>query len=461
MYPYNNLTSAQPPDSPASMSLDRSTPYKGPADRRLLVDGVVAADAPTIETDWLEVKRHADLSSKAWQGELGVQILGFANRDPSRAQRVVGGYAYIVVGAAPGDVRGVDQVDPAILEDTIGRFVGRGEHAPGWEPFYVSVDERSVLVIVVEPPRHGTPAAPLRATYARGNQTVHEGRLFVRRGGKTTEASASEVDHLFARATGAARKLEIDVVAEPQSTVVPLDLSASAVDRWCAQERRRLLRRGRAPSFLGELGKASRLIGAMHSGEYRSEDEYAREIDKYLAEIRPLVQAHACYRAALHNLGATQLRIVNNTDDNYAAVVMAIAMDAAVSGHFGSEELFVEDRLPEPPRAWGEPVALHSFPAIFRTRMRPVAFRHGEIQRTDALRVGFSPVDLRPGYEHAVERLLLYAEPSLAGATLMVNWHATSTSVSGRKDGTFELPVASEVVDVASLMALSEDDEDD
>jgi hypothetical protein len=444
------------------MSLDRATPYKGAADRRLLVEGVVAADAPTIETDWLEVKRQADLSETAWQGELGVQILGFANRDPARAGRVVGGYAYIIVGAAPRNVRGVDQVDPSILEDTIGRFVGRGEHAPQWEPFYVMVDERSVLVVVVEPPRRGAPAAPLRATYARGKQTVPEGRLFVRRGGKTTEASANEVDHLFARAKRTARRIEIDVIADPRSFVVPLDLSDSAVERWCERERRRLLGRGRSPSFLSELGNASRLLGAMSSGEYRSEDEYAREIDDYLAMIRSLVPAHARYRAALHGYGAVEVRIVNETDDNFAAVGVGLEMSPVVSGYFGPEDLFVEERLPDAPRAWGERMPSLGFAvSSFMARARPVSLHLGEIERTDQLRVRFGAVNVRPESRHSVERLILFAEPERAGTKLTVDWYATSTSVSGRMEGLLDLPVAEDVMDVASLMALDEDIEAD
>ena len=51
-------------------------------------------------------------------------ILGFANRDPSKAGRFYDGYGHFVVGVEPGSVYGIDDpLDPADLTNKIGPYV--------------------------------------------------------------------------------------------------------------------------------------------------------------------------------------------------------------------------------------------------------------------------------------------------------------------------------------------------
>ncbi len=242
---------------------------------------------------------------------------------------------------------------PAIPEDTIGRFVGRGERAPAWEPFYVPCEERSVLVIVVDPPRVGVPPAPLRASYAaRDGRTIPEGRLFIRRGGKTVEAPANEVDQLFTRSLSPARTLAIDVASDEPLRVVTLDASAESVERRIAEERERLLIPLASPD--SAMPAVPPLLGAFAGLESRTRDEFVAQVEDYLGAVRPAVADHAVHRALANGAGGLQLQIVNHSDENFAGVRVEMYAPGAVSAYFDAEEIEPDDDLVAAPWPWGK-----------------------------------------------------------------------------------------------------------
>jgi hypothetical protein len=121
-------------------------------------------------------------------------VLGMANRLPDRAGPVCEGLGYVVVGAEPNNLCGIDSVDPATFDEITESYVG-GVEGPHWTPSYISVDGRNVLVVTVEQPRQGDPIFTLRKEYI-GNRS---GTVFVRKHGRTAPADANDLDALQAR----------------------------------------------------------------------------------------------------------------------------------------------------------------------------------------------------------------------------------------------------------------------
>jgi hypothetical protein len=77
-----------------------------PSERLALVEYI--ASSPTLqENEHLEWKSGYDLGKRPDAGEVAKQLVGFANRDPARAQRQTGGFAYVLLGIEPGAVTGV------------------------------------------------------------------------------------------------------------------------------------------------------------------------------------------------------------------------------------------------------------------------------------------------------------------------------------------------------------------
>ncbi len=76
-----------------------------------------------------------------------------ANRRVADAQRQAGGCSYIVIGAEPGSISGVTEIDRADLDQAVQMYLGSGGLA--WGAVYVCSGKASVLVITVEPPAWG------------------------------------------------------------------------------------------------------------------------------------------------------------------------------------------------------------------------------------------------------------------------------------------------------------------
>jgi hypothetical protein len=135
-----------------ALDVDSSAALRGQQRLAALVDAVVAA-SPNDEADWIEWKSAIDLGQKDAQGTIARHVLGMANRSCADAQRHCAGCGYLVIGAEPGVVTGVAEVDPAILDQGIQAYLG--SEGPAWGMSYLRKDAVSVLVITVEPPRAG------------------------------------------------------------------------------------------------------------------------------------------------------------------------------------------------------------------------------------------------------------------------------------------------------------------
>ena len=119
---------------PVAVLIDTRLPLRSSEELAGLVNAVVAASA-NDETDWLEWKSGLDLKRKENQVTIARHILGMANRRVADATRQAGGCGYLVIGAEPGSVAGVAEVDPADLSQAIQIYLGSA--GPSWSASYI------------------------------------------------------------------------------------------------------------------------------------------------------------------------------------------------------------------------------------------------------------------------------------------------------------------------------------
>jgi hypothetical protein len=157
-----------------------------------LVTAVQTA-APEDETEWIEWKSGFDLSAKNTRATLGRHIIGMANRRVEEAARFAEGFGYILVGVEPGSRCGVTPVDPAELLAGIRPYLG--PDGPRWTARYDRIDGPPVLVIIVDPPRHGDPIYALHREFDK----YRAGDIFVRKLGRTERADPGDHNYLAHR----------------------------------------------------------------------------------------------------------------------------------------------------------------------------------------------------------------------------------------------------------------------
>jgi hypothetical protein len=162
----------------------------------------VAKASPNDELDWIEWKSSYDLTDRPTQGTIARHILGMANRRPEQARLHAEGCGYLVIGAEPGKVTGVAELDPADLSQAIRPYLGA--EGPVWTPGYIPLTRVSVLVVVVNAPRSGDRIFALEKQFTARtpegqSKTYLAGTIFVRHHGKTEQADPGDIRALEAR----------------------------------------------------------------------------------------------------------------------------------------------------------------------------------------------------------------------------------------------------------------------
>jgi hypothetical protein len=148
------------------------------------------------ETDWLEWKSRADLGQRLWQARAARFILAAANRPRASAAGPHEGQAFLLLGVEPGQAHGTNTVDPAVVEQGLARYLGTVGPAHNLE--YVAVEGVTVAVVIVSPPSPGTRPYLARGTLSADRPEIQDGRIYIRRSGISTEASADEIDEMLA-----------------------------------------------------------------------------------------------------------------------------------------------------------------------------------------------------------------------------------------------------------------------
>jgi len=156
----------------------------------------VLSDPTAQETDWLEWKSRADLGQRLWQARAARFILAAANRPRTSAAGPFEGCAFLLLGVEPGQAHGTNLVDPAVVEQGLARYLGTVGPVHSLE--YVTVEAVTVAMVTVLPSAPGTRPYLARGTLSVDRPEIQDGRIYIRRSGMSTEASAAEIDEMLA-----------------------------------------------------------------------------------------------------------------------------------------------------------------------------------------------------------------------------------------------------------------------
>jgi hypothetical protein len=429
-----------------ALEIDIDRRIVGPRARKGLVEAILSAEPHEPETFWLEWKSAVNLGEKKWRGEIASHILGFANRDPRVAIKATEGQGYIAFGVSPGCLEGVEVADPAELEDWLSPYLG-GAEGPHWDADYVTVDGKQVLLVSVEPPRQGDSIRTLRRAFTDPSGTTHhEGRVFVRRYGKSVpQPSSAEMQMLQRRLVAEKNHLGLEFQIESGSPLQALDLSEETRKRWILIQEEEMLE-----SLKGQGGAAlfssRRLIG-----DGRTPDGYREEVESCLRQASKVFPDMARARAIGRGLNRVEFAVINQTEDNFHQVLVELHVKGEVRAFFSEEEASSMVDIPERPRPYGTPPPVRlPLPNPFPESSR--LLNTGRIEDMDSLRmIQFPVIDLRPGYKNSLVQIYLFPDSSMVGSEVEVYWHSTSTTASGSASGMIHLPVSDEIVQLEDL----------
>lgn len=445
--------------------IDISQPFRLPSELRTLVQAVHGAD-PHDEHLWIEWKSRLDLTAPSGLQHVARHILGLANRDPSGAAYYAGGYGYLLVGVQPGQLVGVQTIDPEQMVAKIRALVG---DVTRWTPEYVDVSGKRVLVVVVNPPRPGDPIHVLRRKI--GN--YEPGTVFARHPGRTDQATPGDMEMLQARLLERTPGLEF-AVTPVLGTIEAWPEVADAAENWTQDTAPGLLaaRHHEKPclpsafntnAFTAISAATLAFGGKQVIPDKRTQEEYEAEVSEYLNQARNAFCARAAWRLFRHGPTHLQLVALNPTDQHFKAVRLCVHISGRVYSYSGESLRDVEEDkewpFPARPRPLGTPTikdplaqfANLGFLTNFDVPKPGFVTRRGfTIKDTGSVRIEYDDFSLRSGEKITLDRVpLIVGEP--AGTELEVEWSATAADTRGRLSGQFLLSVVQSTLDLDSI----------
>jgi hypothetical protein len=417
-----------------ALEIDTSRALRSHAQLTELVAAVVRANPGEQETYALEWKSSPAIETdREARFKLGKQVIGFANRHPDEAAKTFDGCGYILIGAAAGaETVGIERHDAAKLWDWIGPYVGTD--GPVWKGDYVMIGERSVLVIIVEPPRWGDPIHLLRKEYG----SHREGTPFIRRPGMTVQADVGDMRMLEQRAKRSNGHARLEVEFDgPTPTLDSYRTLPEEWPQWGREEMLRLMRpleqhRGVAPA-LGTL--TNRL-----SLENRSEARFTQEVERYVGNARSVWQRHIWDEVVEQRLAVLELLVTNRTDENYKDIEVVLTVPGGVAAFTDDDDPEHVADAPAPPEEWGSPDILRPL-AVNLEGVRPIGYRRAKVEIGDRWTVTLPAGDIRPHESIPLPVVYLAISHAFTDGEIDVEWSLTSKSASGRPRGALTAPV--------------------
>lgn len=285
-----------------ALTISTDYDFRSPAELEQLVRAVLRADS-NDENRWLEWKSSLDLTTKEAQFTIAKAVLGFANRPVEDALQFCKGTAYLVVGAEhDGTLHGVTPMDNAELGQKLKTYVGG---AVRWNASSITIDGKSVLVVIVEAPRPGDDFHTLQKDFDKH----YAGTIFVRHAGRTERAGPDEIRLLQERLLAGVQEpviADIQIDTAGSDPLYTLDDSKDAVNAWIEEHRASI-----------EDGKpdATQFANAMNMVNGNKRDRFDAEVAKHLTQTRLILPNAA--RQALVKSEANKLRLtVHNTSES-------------------------------------------------------------------------------------------------------------------------------------------------
>ncbi|HXN01437.1 MAG TPA: hypothetical protein VN973_06050 [Candidatus Dormibacteraeota bacterium] len=449
--------------------LDLSQPIRRPSDQRRLIEGILDGSLGVDETTWLEWKSRVD-----WRNDAEIatnvarHIIGFANRDPDEAQAFVGGDAYLVIG--PDEASGT-RIDPADIENKLSPYLG--EDGPGWSLSHVEVDGRTSLLITVAPPRAGGDIHALAkdaGKYFDGRETGKylNGTVFVRRKGKTEQATRGDIRRLQLRAEASTSQIAIEVGVRPD-TLKRLSLEKD-IGAYLQAERDRLL----GPLALEEArvggGQSGVLESLMGQGqrdvlekfvsssfaayrERRKPSEFRTQCETYLRDVEGLLKDSAHHMAARRGLGGVEVHLTNPGARNLLGVEVELLIPAEVLASRGRAD--GPDDMPDRPMPWGQDTFMTEIAkpiwkvpgSLLSPGMSP---RVWHLKSANGVR--FDDVDLRPYQNRVLPPVHLFWIGPSANGTVELQWRATAQNTDDRAEGVLTFRIDDSVLTLSDLL---------
>ena len=387
--------------------IDTGQDYRLAAEREALVRAVAEA-APDFqnETNWIEWKSTFALDKPVGGFLIGKAVLGFANREPSRAAAVCKGTAYMIVGAEPGNVPGIERVDFAVLHDMVGKYVA----GVRWEPHYVEYAGKDVLVVVVEPPQSGDDIHVLQKSY----EGYRQGTPFHRGPGKTEPAGVAEMKMLQNRLL--ARTVQPDLDVKLRMRAKPLVRLVPDRQEWLDRRQAHIMSSTKRPGdppppspppsgsgwryqspFAGIAGIAELTGGRFASPQDKK--EFESRVRKHMNRAGAALVDNVIQRIVRSDSNAVVFDVHNDTDDPVGEVEL-IARVPRAACHRVYTSTPPAEAMPEMP-TWPEPFDKMSSLREALVPANPYNYdisRGASVElRGDVWHTTFEVGDLRPG----------------------------------------------------------------
>jgi hypothetical protein len=498
-----------------TLALDTSSPIRSRARYRELAQAILDAPPATQETDYLEWKSEVDLGEKRWQAEFGRHILGFANRDPDSAARWFAGCAYLVAGVTPGSLVGTKLYDADTIDAWLSAYVGQPPGAPQWAANYIDLDGKQVVVVTIEAPEPGDRMWVCQREFSsndgrREKLLTRRGAIYVRHQASTDEAGPADIEMLSRRLMAGQRRLSgLVLLAAIEDTAQPLDTREEAIAAWIERERQALQppvtpEAQRPPSTTNEpvltietgsddgagetdeedvpsikrglkVGDLAGIVAEMYERDERTGEDYAAEVEEYLAKCAEVLPDLLKRRALEHELGRLRLAIRNKTDEPLQAVQVEVSISTPGVWAAYSRWDVADVTLPKRPIMLGKKVrakfasgltAMHlanlrapDYRSLYSPGLATIN-RGVSIDNSGSTHLVFDPVDLYARDTSVLSEIYLYAPHTLAGEKLTANWSARARDVGGVHEDSLLVDVSSDVPTIDELLAEPEEGED-
>ena len=379
-------------------------------------------------------------------------VIAFANRDPDEAGRTLGGVALLILGVEPQNLRGIQPIDNADLEAGLAPYLGGGD-GPRWQPHWVRVDDKTVLIIEIHSPSWGDEIYCLHKDFDR----LRAGTIFVRKLARSDRATPQDIRRLTARRMrGATHGASVRVELADDSTFVKYEDSVDRLPDFVERERKRLLgpldttQSLRHATYMSLPPAISAAFGLFEQPEDRSPDQFREQVEAYLLKL-PEKWERFISDARRVAVPQTTLRIVNESDQNYQDLEVSLHVEGDAKATPAPVDNEADPRrvLPPSPRAWGprrtDPFGSTSYlhlPHVARSISGPSM----RIENGGSFRIAFPPRHLRPQASAKLGSFIALI-PGSRTDEVVATWRATATNVDGVTQGEIELPKDLEVID--------------
>lgn len=339
-----------------NISTDRQ--LRTPGQLRDLVNAIYGA-APEDEAHWVEWKCGPQLSEKEGCAKAARFILAAANRPNRVADQVVGGCAYLVLGAEPGNVVATPLPDPAKVDDGLRRYLGTD--GPLYGAQVVDMAGTPVVVMTVEPTTPVQRPFMGRGSFSSSRQIIRDGAIYIRRNGLSPDADSAELAELFEAKqqalAGVGPEWALRVEANSDGGLMPVAYDQESVESWLQAERAHLMSPKDLPTALNLLDSGS-------------SNDWAGKVDWYLRMARPRVIATLLHRLSSAGVSTISAAALNDGEDNLDSLIVEIDLPVGACAIGRWSDIDRKDLIPPRPVSNFARLGMFDSSSVTRPRSR-------------------------------------------------------------------------------------------